>query len=50
MVKSNVVDPAEILTHVGPLTGALEAYRQFDKREPGWIKVKLETEAAEKIA
>ncbi len=50
LVKSNVVDPAEILTHVGPLTGALEAYKNFDKREPGWIKVKLELEPAEKVA
>ncbi len=33
---------AEILTHVGPLTAAVEAYKEFDPREPGWIKVKLE--------
>jgi len=50
MAKTNVMDPARILTHAGPLTGALEAYKNFDKREPGWIKVKLETEATEKAA
>ena len=50
MVKTNLVDPAEILTHVGPLTGALDAYKQFDKREPGWIKVMLEPLTGEKAA
>jgi len=42
LIRTGAVRPEEILTHVGPLTGALEAYRNFDKREPGWIKVKLE--------
>jgi len=42
MVRTNVIDPAIVLTHTGPLTGALEAYRHFDKREEGWIKVELE--------
>ena len=42
LVRTGAVDPAEILTHVGPLTAAVEAYKEFDRREPGWIKVKLE--------
>ncbi len=42
LVRSGQVDPTEILTHVGPLTGALEAYQHFDKRDPGWVKVMLE--------
>jgi threonine dehydrogenase-like Zn-dependent dehydrogenase len=42
LVRTGAVQPAEILTHVGPLTAALEAYKEFDRREPGWIKVKLE--------
>jgi threonine dehydrogenase-like Zn-dependent dehydrogenase len=42
LVRIGAVDPAEILTHVGPLTAAVEAYKEFDRREPGWIKVKLE--------
>ena len=41
-VRAGAIDPATILTQVGPLTGAIEAYRNFDKREPGWVKVKLE--------
>ncbi len=50
LVKSNVVDPEKILTHIGPLTGALEAYKEFDRREPGWIKVKLEPGSATRAA
>lgn len=46
MVRADVIDPTEILTQVGPLTGAIQAYEQFDKREPGWIKVELEPAAA----
>lgn len=42
LVRTGAVDPSEILTHVGPLTSAVEAYKEFDRREPGWIKVKLE--------
>jgi threonine dehydrogenase-like Zn-dependent dehydrogenase len=34
--------PSEILTQVEPMTSAVEAYKAFDKREPGWVKVKLE--------
>lgn len=42
LVRTGAVKPTEILTHVGPLTGAIEAYKNFDRREPGWIKVMLE--------
>jgi threonine dehydrogenase-like Zn-dependent dehydrogenase len=42
LVRSGAVEPTEILTHAGPITGAVEAYQHFDKREPGWIKVMLE--------
>jgi threonine dehydrogenase-like Zn-dependent dehydrogenase len=50
LIRTGAVRPEEILTHVGPLTGALEAYRNFDKREPGWIKVKLEPGEAPAVA
>jgi threonine dehydrogenase-like Zn-dependent dehydrogenase len=46
MVSSGLVHPEKILTHVGPLTSALEAYKNFDKREAGWIKVELEPRPA----
>jgi threonine dehydrogenase-like Zn-dependent dehydrogenase len=42
MIQSGVVDPVTILTHVEPLTDAVEAYKAFDQRQPGWMKVELE--------
>lgn len=41
LVASGVIDPAEILTQVEPITDAIEAYKAFDRRESGWIKVEL---------
>lgn len=42
MVASGVIDPAAILTQKEPIGNAIEAYRAFDQRRPGWLKVKLE--------
>ena len=42
LVRTGVIDPVAILTEMEPLTGAIEAFEAFDKREPGWIKVELE--------
>jgi threonine dehydrogenase-like Zn-dependent dehydrogenase len=42
LVQTGVVDPTEILTQVEPLTDAIEAYKAFDQRQPGWMKVELE--------
>ena len=42
LVRANVIDPTQILTQIGPLTSAVEAYKNFDKRREGWIKVMLE--------
>ncbi|MBV8803217.1 MAG: glutathione-dependent formaldehyde dehydrogenase, partial [Gammaproteobacteria bacterium] len=41
MVQANIIDPTLILTQKEPLTNVVEAYKQFDKREEGWIKVAL---------
>jgi threonine dehydrogenase-like Zn-dependent dehydrogenase len=41
IVRSGVIKPAHILTRHEPLTDVIEAYRQFDLRQPGWIKVEL---------
>jgi threonine dehydrogenase-like Zn-dependent dehydrogenase len=46
LVRSGTVDPVEILTHVEPMQGAIEAYEAFDRRQPGWIKVELKPKAA----
>jgi threonine dehydrogenase-like Zn-dependent dehydrogenase len=42
LVRMGGLVPSEILTQVEPMTSAIETYKTFDKREPGWVKVKLE--------
>ena len=46
MVQQGTVDPAKILTQVGPLMAVLDAYKAFDRRQPGWVKVELVPGAA----
>lgn len=41
LVRSGVVDPMQVLSNVEPLTSVIEAYKAFDRREPGWIKVEI---------
>jgi threonine dehydrogenase-like Zn-dependent dehydrogenase len=43
-VRSGEVNPAKILTQHEALGSAIEAYKAFDDRQEGWIKVKLEPE------
>ncbi len=45
MVRSGVVDPTSVLTQIAPLSSAIEAYKAFDQRQPGWIKVELQPAA-----
>src|SRR5262249_2062746 len=45
MVAANVVHPTRVLTQVEPLTSVLDAYKAFDQRQAGWIKVELEPAA-----
>jgi threonine dehydrogenase-like Zn-dependent dehydrogenase len=45
VVQSGTVEPAEVLTQSGPLLSALDGYKAFDTRQPGWIKVELKPEA-----
>lgn len=42
LVQSGAVEPLAILTERKPISDALDAYRAFDRRESGWIKVELE--------
>jgi len=42
LVQSGALDPMAILTQAEPLMGALDAYKAFDQRQPGWIKVELD--------
>ncbi len=41
IVRSGRIDPSAILTQVGPLMLAMDAYKSFDRREAGWTKVEL---------
>jgi len=50
LVESGVFDPASVLTQTEPLADAIEAYKAFDKREAGWVKVELKPEAKERKA
>ncbi|TSC29292.1 zinc-dependent alcohol dehydrogenase [Corallococcus sp. Z5C101001] len=42
LVRSGAVDPTAILSHVKSMASAIDAYRNFDLRKPGWVKVELE--------
>lgn len=42
LVRTGAVEPTQILSHVQPMSSAIEAYRSFDARKPGWLKVELE--------
>jgi threonine dehydrogenase-like Zn-dependent dehydrogenase len=42
LVQTGVLDPLQVLTQETPLRSALEAYREFDQRREGWVKVMLE--------
>jgi len=42
LVRQGSVEPRRILTQIEPLMSAIDAYKVFDLREPGWIKVELQ--------
>ena len=50
LVATGVVDPAKILTQTEPLADAIEAYKAFDRRESGWVKVELRPGEARQAA
>jgi threonine dehydrogenase-like Zn-dependent dehydrogenase len=41
MVESGAVDPEQMVTQHEPLQEVLKAYKEFDLRHPGWLKVAL---------
>jgi threonine dehydrogenase-like Zn-dependent dehydrogenase len=41
LVRNGTVDPAKILTQVAPMASAIDAYKAFDTRQSGWMKVEL---------
>jgi threonine dehydrogenase-like Zn-dependent dehydrogenase len=45
LVRAGVVRPSEVITQLGELTGAIDAYEAFDERREGWHKVVLDPAA-----
>ena len=45
LVRAGTFDPRAIITQHQHLTGAIEAYEAFDRREAGWIKTELQPAA-----
>ncbi|HEX3998810.1 MAG TPA: zinc-dependent alcohol dehydrogenase [Pirellulales bacterium] len=41
IVQSGTIDPRQVLTKLEPMSDVIAAYKEFDKRRPGWIKVEL---------
>lgn len=41
-VRNGSFDPLSILTNREPMMNVLDAYKAFDVRQPGWLKVKVE--------
>ncbi len=41
LIRAGIIDPTEVLTQQTPLANAVDAYRHFDRREAGWMKVEL---------
>lgn len=41
LVRNGSFDPQSVLTKVEPMAAVLDAYKAFDTRSPGWIKVEL---------
>lgn len=41
LVRNGTIDPTKVLTQVEPLMSVIDAYKAFDRRQPGWMKVEL---------
>ena len=44
LIVAGTVKPERVLSQHEPMTAAIEAYRAFDLRRPGWLKVELSPE------
>lgn len=45
LVENGTVDPSKIVTQTEPMPSAIDAYKAFDTRKPGWVKIELKPEA-----
>jgi threonine dehydrogenase-like Zn-dependent dehydrogenase len=50
LVRSGVMRPEQYFTQKVPVVSAIDAYHHFDRHENGWLKVKLEPAAVQKVA
>ena len=41
LTRAGAVEPSALVAQVEELADAVEAYEQFDRRRPGWLKVAL---------
>ena len=41
MIQEGEIRPQEVISHIETLTGAIDAYKAFDQRREGWVKVEL---------
>lgn len=41
MVEAGIIDPSRVLTELEPMTDVINAYKAFDERQPGWLKVEV---------
>jgi threonine dehydrogenase-like Zn-dependent dehydrogenase len=41
LIRAGSFDPTQLVTQVQPLTSVIDAYKAFDTRQPGWLKVEL---------
>jgi len=46
IVRAGVIDPTAVISKQESLTSAIEAYKAFDLRRPGWLKVELSVSGA----
>lgn len=46
LIAAGTIDPVTLLTEVQPMQDAISAYKAFDARRPGWLKVELKPAAA----
>jgi glutathione-independent formaldehyde dehydrogenase len=47
LIAAGKANPSWIVSHELPLEGAVEAYKQYDDRSPGWTKVVLKPRSGE---
>lgn len=42
-IRTGAIHPTEVITQEQPLESVVDAYKAFDTRQPGWLKVELQT-------